>query len=67
MLLLTASAAGLMGMLIPLIIMVAVCIIIMVLVDKFSPDATITYIVRVVLFVVILIALLKALLPFITM
>ena len=62
-----ASVNTLTALLVPLIVFVAICVIIGALVDRFSPDPTITYITRIVLFVMILVAIIKVLLPIIAL
>ena len=49
--------------LVGLIIIVAVLLIAWVLVERFSPDATITYICKIVIFVVALLVIIQKLLP----
>ena len=61
--LLAASAGGLVGTLVPIIIIIAVALIIWYVAERFSPDPLITKIVQIVVFVVVLVALIMKLFP----
>ena len=53
----------LIALIIPIIILCVAAMIVLALVEKFSPDATVTYIVRIAVFAVVLIVLIQKLLP----
>jgi len=55
--------ASLVAVLIPIIIIVAVAAIVLLIVERFSPDATVTIIVRWIVFALVLIAIISRLLP----
>lgn len=57
---------GLEPLLIPIIVVVAVCLIIIFATERFSPDPFITKVVQIVVFCGLMIWLLKKLLPFLT-
>ncbi len=54
---------GFIGVLVPVIIIVAVALIIWYVAERFSPDPLITKIVQIVVFVVVLLVLIMKLLP----
>lgn len=54
---------GLIGVLVPIIVVVAVALIIWYVAERFSPDPLITKIVQIVIFVVVLVVLIMKLLP----
>lgn len=53
----------LVAVLIPIIVIVAVAAIILLIVERFSPDATVTAIIKWIVFALVLIAILYRLLP----
>lgn len=53
------------GVLIPIILIVAVAAIFLLIVERFSPDATVTTILKWIVFALVLIAILSRLLPLI--
>ena len=55
--------AALVAVLIPIIIIVAVAAIVLIIVERFSPDATVTLIIRWIVFALVLVAILSRLLP----
>lgn len=55
----------LVSVLIPLILIVAVAAIFLLIVERFSPDATVTTIIKWIVFALVLIAILSRLLPLI--
>ena len=57
--------SGLVGLLVPLIVVVGVALLIWVIAERFSPDPVITKIVQIVLFLVVLVVLVTKLLPLI--
>ena len=56
---------SLVGLLVPLIVIIAVALIIWYVAERFSPDPLITKIVQIVVFVVVLIVIIMKLLPLI--
>lgn len=57
--------AALAAVLIPIIVIVAVAAIFLLIVERFSPDATVTTIVKWIVFALVLIAIISRLLPLI--
>ncbi|MGM4997838.1 hypothetical protein AB8A05_04170 [Tardiphaga sp. 538_B7_N1_4] len=57
--------SSLVAVLIPIIVIVAIAAIVLLIVERFSPDATVTQIIRWIVFALVLIAIITKLLPLI--
>lgn len=55
--------SALVALLVPIIVLAVVGLILIALVEKFSPDATITYIIKLVVFAVIVILIVQKIIP----
>lgn len=55
--------SGLLALLVPIIVFVVVALVLVALLERFSPDATLTYVGKIVIFAVVVIALIQKLLP----
>ena len=55
--------AAFVAVLIPIIIIIAVAAIVLLIVERFSPDGTVTQIIRWIVFALVLIAIISRLLP----